>query len=268
MTSGTRLRRSAVRAALALGLTLAAATAAAPASSEPQTASGRLGFQVMLRQSGPLTFPCPGRMPVDATGCVPYTGTGSHRGLGNISVTFTGLLGVGPPAGCPGDLAKPLPTTAQLSVARKGKIFLTFAEGARCVSAWLSEPQEFTITGGTGQFAAASGRGTREPDLPVPASPATETWNGTLAVPGRAFDLTPPKLHGAGSKTVRAQDGATSARVTFKVTATDGVDGAVPVSCRPRLGSRFPLGRTMVRCEATDSSGNAAVAAFTVTVTR
>jgi HYR domain len=56
--------------------------------------------------------------------------------------------------------------------------------------------------------------------------------------------------------------------VTFNVTATDGVDGAVPVSCRPRSGSRFKLGRTTVRCEATDSSGNATKAAVSVTVKR
>jgi hypothetical protein len=87
-------------------------------------------------------------------------------------------------------------------------------------------------------------------------------------VPGHKFDVTAPKLHGSRSKTVRAQNGAKSARVAFKVTATDGVDGAVPVSCRPRSGSRFKIGRTTVRCEATDSSGNTAKAVFTVTVRR
>jgi HYR domain len=56
--------------------------------------------------------------------------------------------------------------------------------------------------------------------------------------------------------------------VTFKVTATDDVDGAVPVSCQPRSGRRFPLGKPIVRCAATDSSGNTATAGFTVTVKR
>jgi len=67
---------------------------------------------------------------------------------------------------------------------------------------------------------------------------------------------------------VRAPKGAKTARVTFKVTARDGVDSAVPVACQPRSGSRFRIGRTTVRCEATDSSGNTGKAAFTVTVKR
>jgi hypothetical protein len=72
-------------------------------------------------------------------------------------------------------------------------------------------------------------------------APATEFWTGTLEVQGREFDVTPPTLtlHGAVSKTARAREGARSARVTFKVTATDGVDGAVPVSCQSR--GRVPL---------------------------
>ena len=272
MTRGTRSRTSALLGTFVLGLTLAAATAAAPAASERQVAAGKLDFQVRLRQSGPIFIPCPVGVPPDATACIPWTGSGFVRGLGNVSVAYDWLLGVGPPA-CPADFAKPLTTIGRLNVAGKGTIIFTFAEGARCVpfedgrAAWLYEPQEFTITGGTGLFLRASGSATRE-RLIGSGFPATETWTGTLEVPGLAFDVTAPKLHGAGSKTVRAQKGAKRARVTFKVTATDGVDGAVPVLCQPRSGSRFPLGKTIVRCAAIDSSGNTATAGFPVTVKR
>jgi hypothetical protein len=61
---------------------------------------------------------------------------------------------------------------------------------------------------------------------------------------------------------------ARRARVTYAVHASDAVDGTVPVSCRPRSGSRFRIGRTVVRCSATDSSGNTATARFTVRVKR
>jgi hypothetical protein len=179
-------------------------------------------------------------------------------------MTYTKLVEVGPPV-CPADIVKPLATTGRLSVAGKGEIVLAVSVGARC-GAWWSGPEEFTITGGTGRFAGASGKGTREYSI-GPAAPAIESWTGTLEVPGLTFDVTAPNLHGAASKTARAQKGAKSARVTFDVTATDGVDGALPVSCKPKSGSRFSLGRTAVRCAATDSSGNAAKAAFTVTVT-
>jgi hypothetical protein len=251
-----------------LGLLVVATTAAGSAASEPQATAGNLGFQVTLRQSGPFTLPClgvPDFLAPPTTACIPFTGTGSVRGLGNVAVTDTALFEVGLPV-CPGDFAKQLDSAARLRVAGKGEIFFAFAQGARCVAAWwLSEPQEFTITGGTGPFAGASGTGTRERSI-VAGAPAIETWTGTIEVPGLVFDVTAPKLHGAGSRTVRAPKGAKSARVTFDVTATDDGDGAVPVSCRPRSGSRFRIGRTTVRCDASDSSGNAAKGAFTVTV--
>ena len=96
----------------------------------------------------------------------------------------------------------------------------------------------------------------------------SETWTGTLEVPGLTFDLTPPTLSGAKARTVRVPKKAKTARVTFKVTATDDVDRSVPVSCQPKSGSRFKVGRTRVRCETTDTSANTAKAAFTVTVKR
>jgi hypothetical protein len=180
-------------------------------------------------------------------------------------MTYTKLVEVGPPA-CPADIVKPLATTGRLRVGGKGEIVLAVSVGARC-GAWWSGPEEFTITGGTGRFAGASGKGTREYSI-APAAPAIESWTGTLEVPGLAFDVTAPNLPGPASKTVRAQNGAKSARVTFDVTATDGVDGMVPVSCQPRSGSQFAVGRTTVRCAASDSSGNTSRAAFTVTVKR
>ena len=102
--------------------------------------------------------------------------------------------------------------------------------------------------------------------LTATMSPSAAMFAGRM--PGLGFDVTAPKLRGAGPKTVRVERRAESARVAFKVTATDGVDGAVPVSCKPRSGSRFEIGRTKVRCNATDSSGNTATAEFTVTVER
>jgi hypothetical protein len=40
----------------------------------------------------------------------------------------------------------------------------------------------------------------------------------------------------------------------------------VPVSCKPRPGSLFRVGRTKVTCKAVDSSGNTVTGRFTVTV--
>jgi hypothetical protein len=100
----------------------------------------------------------------------------------------------------------------------------------------------------------------------VSAGFGTERWIGTLVVPGLEFDVMPPTLSGTTSKTVRAPKGAKRVRVTYTVTASDAVDGQVPVTCVPRSGSRFPIGRTVVRCLATDSSANTVTARFIVTV--
>jgi hypothetical protein len=83
-----------------------------------------------------------------------------------------------------------------------------------------------------------------------------------------AVDSTAPTIQGARSKVVRAPRGATRVRVTYRVTATDDVDGTVAVSCRPGSGSRFKIGRTVVTCTAADRSNNVATACFLITVKR
>src|SRR5262249_17644298 len=60
--------------------------------------------------------------------------------------------------------------------------------------------------------------------------------------------------------------GRGGATVAFTVTATDDVDGPVPVTCAPASGSLFALGATPVHCSAADGHGNAATADFSVTV--
>jgi len=262
---------------LAIGLALvgtgASAAAAVAGTEGSQAASGTLDLQVTFGMVSNL-FPCPADIlpsgvPLDTTQCRDRTGTGFARGLGSVSETYRWALAFGPPT-CPPNFNKPLAAIGRLSIAGKGEMSFTLAEGARCVldvGITQNEPQEFTITGGTGAYAAASGRGTVE-QRSIGGGVGTETWTGTLDAPGLTFDLTPPTLGGAVSKTVRAPKGARSARVTFKVTATDDVDGSLPVSCQPKSGSRFRIGRTKVTCEAVDTSANTATSSFTVTVKR
>jgi flagellar hook assembly protein FlgD len=54
--------------------------------------------------------------------------------------------------------------------------------------------------------------------------------------------------------------------VTYTATATDNIDGSIPISCSPASGSTFASGTTTVACSATDSHGNTATDTFTVTV--
>jgi hypothetical protein len=131
----------------------------------------------------------------------------------------------------------------------------------------LTAPETFTVTGGSGIYAGASGSGTvTTASFGPPSFTGNDTWSGTLVVPGHEFDLTAPHIDGAISRVVRAPRRATGVRVSFAVTAADDRDGAVPVVCLPRSGSRFRIGRTTVTCTATDQSANAAKASFSINV--
>jgi hypothetical protein len=98
---------------------------------------------------------------------------------------------------------------------------------------------------------------------PGPGSYSSSGATFTLHV--QVPDTTPPVLVVPDDLTVEAT-GPTGAAVTFTATATDDVDGTVPVSCSPASGGTFPLGDTTVTCNASDSKGNEATASFTVTV--
>jgi len=129
----------------------------------------------------------------------------------------------------------------------------------------------FTVTAGTGIYAGASGSGTVS-HLARPLDDGkfhgVEGWTGTLSVPGLDCDTSPPAISGARNKVVKVKSPARRARVSYSVTASDAVDGEVPVTCNPRSASFFRLGTTRVRCSAKDTSANAATASFTVTMKR
>jgi HYR domain len=239
------------------GAFLATATSAAP------LATGNLNLRATLGTSSPGGV-CPPEAPPGAD-CHPRTGTGSVSGLGSVSATYTWFFGTG---SCPSTLVKPLATTGRFVVAGKGEIDFALADGARCVEQEpvRNEPQGFTITGGTGAYQGASGRGTVERSLS--GGRGVERWTGTLTVPGLEFDITPPTIAGAVAKTFQAPKGARRVRVTYKVKASDAVDGPIAAVCLPRSGSWFPIGRTTVTCQAKDSSGNTGRARFAVTVRR
>ena len=88
---------------------------------------------------------------------------------------------------------------------------------------------------------------------------ATGTFNVTVV------DTTPPTLNLPGPIQTTATQNSKAA-VSFQATATDLVDGSIPVSCTPASGASFPVGMTTVSCSATDAHGNTATGSFTVTV--
>src|SRR3954447_22814553 len=266
------MRKALLMAAVTAALLASVAYAGngAPTIKPPaRSPAGTLNLHALLNLvSNSVT--CPPEVPPDAVDCRARTGTGLVPGLGRATEIYTWFYRLGPPP-CPAGTGKPLATTGRLAVEGKGEIRFALADGAECagqdpIELIMRVPQSFTVTGGTGPYAGASGSGALERNIQF--GRRNETWTGMLAVPGLEFDLTPPTLTGARAKTVRASRRAKSARVAYNVTASDSVNGQLRVAWAPRSGARFPIGRTFVRCEATDSSGNAAGARFTVRVKR
>ena len=205
--------------------------------------------------------------------CFVRSGNVIVPGLGTVEESYTYLL-ENAPAGCtapPGaDSVRLPPTTARLTAPGRGEIDIS-TSGTGCLvrGGTLRSSEPFTITGGLGLYAGASGGGTlTSVSYGPPGWTGHDAWTGALVVPGVRFDLTAPTIDGAVDKTVRVARRAKRVRVTYTVTAKDDVDGVVLVTCSPKSGSSFGVGRTRVTCSATDTSGNTGTASFTVTVKR
>ena len=252
--------------ALATGIFLLIPTGA---SSTPTRTLGALQLRATFTDAFYEEF-CPAGTPVPSqVECFVFAGQGVVPGLGKATVTWQLI----------DDLTDGLScqhfnfTTIVVKVAGKGEIDASLTDPK--THCWtrppvVAGPFGGTVTGGSGSYAGASGNLQVTENFTYEvggAGDTIETWVGTLTVPGLDFDLTPPTLHGVHDKTVRAGK-ARRVRVRFTVTAKDAAPRAVPVTCKPRSGSLFNLGRTKVTCSATDANGNTATATFVVTVKR
>lgn len=89
---------------------------------------------------------------------------------------------------------------------------------------------------------------------------------GAAAASG-GFDVVTPVLTVPADVAVAVAPSPAGAPVTYATpAATDDSDPSPGVSCAPASGTVFPVGATTVTCTATDASGNATTATFTVTV--
>ncbi len=96
----------------------------------------------------------------------------------------------------------------------------------------------------------------------------TISTGGTTTFVITVVDTKPPVLAGVPSQITVPAGPTGTATVTYGTpTATDIVDGTVPVTCAPASGSTFSTGTTTVTCTAKDSRGNSASASFAVVVT-
>jgi HYR domain-containing protein len=257
-------------AAVAIGVSTTTALGGGSASGSLQlNAAFAAGYSIGIAL-------CPPGTPATTEECVGFLGQADVPGLGRVTETYAKAFDQ---SICPDKVTSF--SRAVFDVAGKGQIEVTMDSWPACGDPAVSSPTGVTVTlhgrvtGGTGSFAGASGSLTVVNHVNPPScgaggcrGSAMDTWTGTLVVPGLEFDLTPPVLSGATSKTVKALRKAKFARVRYAVKAQDDADGSVPVKCKPASGSRFKVGRTKVSCSATDSSANVTAATFTVTVKR
>jgi hypothetical protein len=244
----------------ALGL-VALTAAIALAAGLPAVASGdstgTLNVSTQLPTGHWQTVSCPD----GTTGANPYcfsvSGNGGVPGLGQTSESYSFVIDDYQSG------SSNFHFTATIDVPGKGTMNVSGSTPSpSCTCSPYGVPLNFTITGGTGMYSGAQGSGTTLFD------PDRSEWSGTLNVPGYEFDTTAPVISVKAPRTVRAPKGAKRVRVHYSAGALDNVDGAVPVKCTPKSGSKFKVGRTHVTCKATDSSANTATKRFTVTVKR
>jgi hypothetical protein len=104
--------------------------------------------------------------------------------------------------------------------------------------------------------------------FPVGTTSVTCSTTDTAGPASTSFDITVTD-NTAPTVTVPADIGPVSAAgpltpVSFSASASDVVDGPLPVSCLP--ASPYPIGTTTVTCTATDHSNNTGHASFHITV--
>jgi HYR domain len=237
----------------------------APLASGSAAGTLTLTMQVVIADDFRI---CPPGTPAAATGCFSRKGAADVRGLGRVEESWDPVVDE-TGAGCGPASLRFFPSTARFTVSGKGAIDVQ-VKGA-CLPFTPPSPvvgtETYTVTGGSGKFAGASGAGTLKQLSNGPGEPGHDAWSGTLVVPGFEFDLAPPTITGAADIRVRAPRKAQRIRVRYHVSARDDVDGPVPVACKPKSGSFFRVGRrTIVRCSAEDTSANTQTAQFAITV--
>ena len=172
------LRNCILTAAVVFG-----ATGALDAGGGTERMTGTFNLQVAIpfvSEPGP----CP---PGTAVGDICHTRTTESpaliEGIGYVTATYTIVVTF---AGCPTGTSRALSYPARLKIAQRGDLNLALAEYPGCLEEAKvpATPQTFTVTGGSGAFAGASGTGAvnRVADLPGSRVFGTDTWTATINV--------------------------------------------------------------------------------------
>jgi hypothetical protein len=201
---------------------------------------------------------------VDPVSCTPASGT--QFLLGNTTVTCTSQDAHGNRATAT-FVVHVVDTTPPVIMATPGAITREATGPAGASVSWVA-PTASDIVDGTDPVTCAPASGSTFPLGNTTVTCTAHDAHGNNATPTtlvvHVVDTTPPAL--ALPSPVFYATSLSGALGIYTVTATDLVDGPVPVSCTPPSGSVFPIGTTTVTCSASDSHGNKATGSFVVTV--
>lgn len=96
-------------------------------------------------------------------------------------------------------------------------------------------------------------------------SHAELSYSQSSSKPASEVDTIPPVITVPNDPVFEAT-GPDGKVITYKVVATDAVDGIIIVTCTPPSASRFQIGNIKVLCQALDKKSNMASASFTVKI--
>ena len=104
------------------------------------------------------------------------------------------------------------------------------------------------------------------PPLVASCNPVATTVHGSGTGPLNFFQHPDPVISNVPPDTTLEAAGSSGTAFTFSPSATDLDGNDVAVTSNPQSGFTFPIGATLVTCDATDSQGASASATFNVTV--
>ena len=181
-----------------------------------------------------------------ATDSVGATGSGSFR----VTVTDTTAPAL---AGVPGGLAVDTPDPSGANVSWPAPSAVDLVDGPVAVTCAPLSGSLFAVGSTPVNCSASDSRG----------NVATSSFNVDVTL----VDTTPPVLSGVPADIAVDTADPSGADVSWAApSAIDNIDGAIPVTCAPASGGRFPVGSTTVECSATDAHGNDATSSFSVDV--
>jgi hypothetical protein len=201
-----------------------------------------------------------------AVSCSPASG--STFALGSLTVTFQASDKSGNKA--TSSFAVTVRDTTPPVIAPHADVTAEATSSAGAIVSYTSPSTTDAVDGiGTAICSPASGSTFALGSTTVTCSASDKVGNAAVSNTFKVTvsDTTPPVITAHPDVTVMAASSSTAVVNYALPTATDFVDGALPVSCSPASGSTFGIGVTPVNCSATDAHGNSAKSAFNVIVT-